>query len=182
MTVYKIGRKKLKIALTDSEVISFFGTYGRLTAVSGEARLTVGLLLKKSLSEYDTELDGNLLVEIRARENAGCIITVSPADSSRRVSKSPPVMFEFADSRSLIDGTVRLYKRHGRIESSLYKMPRAYRLIVTPRGESDFFFMNEFCSRQSDSEIEAEYTAEYGKLICEKKAVEKIGRAFLSLI
>ena len=182
MTVYKIGRKKLKITLTDSEVISFFGTYGRLTAVSGEARLTVGLLLKKSLSEYDTELDGNLLVEIRARENAGCVITVSPADSSRRVSKSPPVMFEFADSGALVSGAIRLYKSRGRIESSLYKMPRTYRLIVTPRGDSDFFFMNEFCSRQSDSEIEAEYTAEYGRLISEKNAVEKIGKAFVGFI
>ena len=72
MTVYKIGRKKLKITLTDSEVISFFETYERLNSVSGEARITVGLLLKKSLLEYDTELDGNLLVEIRARKNAGC--------------------------------------------------------------------------------------------------------------
>lgn len=182
MTVYKIGRKKLKITLTDSEVISFFGTYGGLTSVSGDARLTVGLLLKQSLSEYDTELDGNLLVEIRARENAGCVITVSPADSSRRSVKINPVMFEFADTCALIGGAVRLYKSRGRIESSLYKMPRTYRLIVTPRVDSDFFFMNEFCSHKSDSEIETEYTAEYGKLICEKNAVEKIGRAFLGLI
>ena len=182
MTVYKIGRKKLKITLTDSEVISFFGTYERLTSVSGEARLTVGLLLKKSLSEYDTGLDGNLLVEIRARENAGCVITVSPADSARRTAKRPPVLFEFSDSHAMINGTVRLYKKRAFIKSSLYKMPRTYRLIVTPSTECDFFFMNEFCSRQSDSEIEAEYTAEYGKLICEKNAVEKIGRAFVGFI
>ena len=181
MTVYKIGRKKLKITLSDSEVISFFGTYKCLTSVSGDARLTVGLLLNQSLSEYDTELDGNLLVEIIARENAGCVITVSPADSSRRSVKINPVMFEFADTSSLIGGAVRLYKIRARTKSSLYKMPRAYRLIVTDRFDSDFFFMNEFCSRQSDSEIEAEYTAEYGRLICENNAVEKIGRAFLTL-
>ena len=182
MTVYKIGRKKLKITLTDSEVISFFETYERLNSVSGEARITVGFLLKKSLLEYDTELDGNLLVEIRARKNAGCIITVSPADSLRRSPKKSPFMFEFADSNAMICGAVRLYKSRGRIESNLYKMPKTYRLIVTTRTECDFFFMKEFCTRQSDSEIEAEYTAEYGKLISEKNAVEKIGRAFLNLI
>ena len=76
MTVLKIGQKKLKITLTDSEVLSFFGAYERLNAATSETRLTVGLLLKESLSEYETELDGDLLVEIRARENAGCVITV----------------------------------------------------------------------------------------------------------
>ena len=179
MTVYKIGRKKLKITLTDSEVISFFGTYGGLTSANSDARLTVRLLLKKSLLEYDTELDGRLLVEIRARENAGCVITVSPADSSRRQPKSSPVMFEFADTAALIGGAVRLYKSRFFGESSLYKMSETYRLIVKARGESDFFFMNEFCLRQSDSGTEAAYTAEHGRLICGKNAVEKLGKAFI---
>ena len=179
MTVYKIGRKKLKITLTDSEVISYFGTYGGLTSANSDARLTVRLLLKKSLLEYDTELDGRLLVEIRARENAGCVITVSPADSSRRQPKSSPVMFEFADTAALIGGAVRLYKSRFFGESSHYKMPETYRLIVKARGESDFFFMNEFCLRQSDSGTEAAYTAEHGRLICGKNAVEKLGKAFI---
>ena len=179
MTVYKIGQKKLKITLTDREVISFFGTYKGLTSANSEARLAVGLLLKKSLLEYDTELEGRLLVEIRARENAGCVITVSPADSSRRSSKSSTVMFEFADTNALTAGAVRLYKSRFFGGSSLYKMPHTYRLIVTARGEKDFYFMNEFCLRQSDSFIEAAYTKEHGRLICEKNAVERLGRAFI---
>ena len=179
MTVYKIGRKKLKITLTDSEVISFFGTYRGLASVNNEARLAVGLLLKKSLLEYDTELDGRLLVEIRARENAGCVITVSSAESSRRNLKGSTVMFEFADTAALIGGAVRLYKSRFFEGSSLYKMPHTYRLIVTARGERDFYFMNEFCLRQSDSVIEAAYTKEHGGLICEKNAVERLGRAFI---
>lgn len=179
MTVYKIGRKKLRITLTDSEVISFFGTYGGLTSVSGEARLTVGLILKQSLLECDTEIDGDVLVEIKARESAGCIITVSPADSRRRSFTTSPIMFEFADTDALIGGALRLYKSRRLIESSLYKMSHTYRLIVNARCDKDFFFMNEFCFYQSDSKIETVYTAEHGKLICEKNAVEKIGRAFI---
>ncbi len=179
MTVYKIGRKKLKITLTDSEVISFFGTYRGLDSVNNEARLAVGLLLKKSLSEYDTELDGRLLVEIRARENAGCVITVSSAESSRRNLKGSTIMFEFADTAALIGGAVRLYKSRFFEGSSLYKMPHTYRLIVTARGERDFYFMNEFCLRKSDSDIEAAYTKEHGRLICEKNAVQRLGRAFI---
>lgn len=179
MTVYKIGQKKLEITLSDSEVISFFGTYGRLTSVNKETRMTVGLILRESLLEYGTELDGNLLVVIKAKENFGCIITVSPADYSRRIKKSTQIIFEFSDTDALINGTVRLYKCYAQINSSIYKMPKAYRLVITSRSDCDFFFMNEFCTRQSDSKLEAAYTAEYGKLICEKNAVEKIGKAFI---
>ena len=179
MTVYKIGQKKLEITLTDSEVISFFGTYGSLTSVSGEARLNVGLLLKQSLLEYDTELSGNLLVVIKAREKAGCIITVSPAGSPRRNAEGSPIMFEFSDTDALIGGAIRLFRSRIYIKSSLYKMPRTYRLIITPRGNSDLFFMNEFCSHKSDSKSEIAYTAEYGELLCDKNAVEKIGKAFI---
>lgn len=178
MTVLKIGQKKLKITLTDSEVLSFFGAYERLYAATNETRLTVSLLLRESLSEYETELDGDLLVEIRARENAGCVITVSSADSSKRKNVSTLKILEFADSSSLISGAVRLYKIKPRIESSLYKMTGNYRLLINPRSDCDFFFMNEFCLRQSDSLIEAEYTKEHGRLITENNAVEKIGRAF----
>lgn len=181
MTVLKIGLKKLKITLTDGEVLSFFGAYERLYAASGEARLALSLILRESLSEYETELDGDLLVEIRARENAGCVITVSPADSSKRKSVSAVRTFEFADSAAMIDGAVRLYKVRPRIESSLYNMTGRYRLLVNPRSDLDFYFMNEFCVRQSDSQTVAEYTKEHGKLIAEKNAVEKIGRAFSAI-
>lgn len=182
MTVLKIGQKKLKITLTDSEVLSFFGAYERLNAATSEARLTVCLLLKESLAEYETELDGDLLVEIKARENAGCVITVSPADSDRRKSVSVIRTLEFADSSALISGAVRLYKSRPRIISSLYKMSGSYRLLIRQRTDGDFFFMNEFCLRQSDSPIEAEYTKEHGRLITENNAVEKIGRAFTNAI
>lgn len=178
MTVLKIGQKKLKITLTDGEVLSFFGAYERLNAATSETRLTVGLLLKESLSEYETELDGDLLVEIRARENAGCVITVSSADSSKRKSVSAVRTLEFADSSALISGAVRLYGIRPRILSSLYKMTGTYRLLINPRSDCDFFFMNEFCLSQSDSSVVAEYTREHGILITENNAVEKIGRAF----
>ena len=48
MTVYKADRNKFKIALSDSEVIAFFGSYKRITDMSGSTRLTVALILKES--------------------------------------------------------------------------------------------------------------------------------------
>ena len=179
MTVYKIGRKKIQIMLTDSEVISFFGAYEKLLTAAGDARLTMCLLLKEGISEYRNELDGELLVEIRAKENAGCVITVSSVPNTRKRGEKIPRIFEFENSDAMIKGVVRLYKsRRSHGMSSLYKTSESYRLIISARADSDFFFMNEFCLRQSDSALEAEYTKEHGRLIAAENAVEKIGRAF----
>lgn len=178
MTVYKVGRNRIKIALTDREVLSFFGAYEKITSMTGSTRLTVGLLLKESLAEYENELDGELLVEIRAKENFGCIITVSSADSSRRQNMKAQKMFEFSNSESMIIGITSLFKSRSHIVSSLYKMQCTYRLIISVKADSDFIFMNEFCLRQSDSPAEVAYTEEYGTLIVKNDAVAKIGKAF----
>ena len=83
MTVYRADRNKIKISLTDNEVLAFFGTYERINDMNAGTRLTVALLLREGLSDYPDEFDGDILVEIRARESAGCTITVSPAEEKR---------------------------------------------------------------------------------------------------
>ena len=49
MTVYRLAGDKVRIALSDSEVLSFFGTYEKFASLSGGTRLAVSLLLKESL-------------------------------------------------------------------------------------------------------------------------------------
>lgn len=49
MTVYRLSGDKIRIALSDSEVLSFFGTYEKFASLSGGTRLAVSLLLKKAL-------------------------------------------------------------------------------------------------------------------------------------
>ena len=66
MTVYRADRNKIKISLTDNEVLAFFGTYERINDMNAGTRLTVALLLREGLSDYPDEFDGDILVEIRA--------------------------------------------------------------------------------------------------------------------
>ncbi|HAL19362.1 MAG TPA: hypothetical protein DCP17_01265, partial [Ruminococcaceae bacterium] len=109
MTVYKADRNKIKIALSDSEVIAFFGSYKRITDMSGSTRLTVALILKESLSDYAEELSDDLLVEIRAREKSGCVITVSQTENRRQKTEKTYYCLDFADFHDLADGAARLY-------------------------------------------------------------------------
>lgn len=179
MTVYKIGSNRINLALTDSEVLSLFGAYEKLNAMSDSVRMTVALLLKEGLSDCKNKLDGELLVEIRARKSIGCIIAVSPALPTRKRQKAMPIMLEFPDSESMINGILILYGTHRfRIKSSLYKMPCSYRLTVLAKSDDDTFALNEFCIRQSRSPCEIAYTEEYGIPLAKDDAVERIGKAF----
>ena len=169
MTVYRLSGDKIRI-LSDSEVLSFFGTYEKFASLSGGTRLAVSLLLKESLEKYGDILGDNLLVEIKARKSAGCVITVSPAVG--RAHGKDRVMLIFPDSESMISGIKRLYSR---------RLPRGknslYRLVITGHSR-DFYFMTEFCTVKNASEPEIAYTEEYGGLLCEDTAVETVGRAF----
>ena len=179
MTVYRADRNKIKISLTDNEVLAFFGTYERITDMNAGTRLTVALLLKEGLSNYPDEFDGDILVEIRAKESAGCTITVSPAEKKRKTGGNFFICFDFADSSSMIDGISRLYisrKIHGK--NSLYRISGAYRLIISCKTAKDLFFMNEYCIPSDSSAAACAFTEEHGKIIVKDNAVAVIGKAF----
>lgn len=180
MTVYKIGCDKIKITLTHSEVLSYFGNYENIAYPTGDTKLAMNMLLKEGIAETGFESDGKLLVEVKARERAGCIIVITSAEKAHRRCKVNPqyLMLEFADSESMLSGISFLYRRFPRLESSLYKMPETFRLIINSCSDRDFFFMNEFCIRQSDSPFEAAYTEEHGRVLIKDTAVERIGAAF----
>ena len=177
MTVYRLGGRKARITLTDSEVRSFFGEYSNLREVTGEVRMTLALILEESLPDYG-DATGDLIVEVRTRENSGCVITVTAAGKIRK-SPASAVIFDFDSSEAMIKGILRLYSRkRAGIKSRLYKKPEGYRLVLLCPEKSDFFFMNEFCTAVGGGEAQAEYTDEHLKLLAAPDAIGKIGAAF----
>lgn len=177
MTVSDIQGNKIKISLTDVEVLSCFGSYERLFSMTKAIKSAVQSLLEDIIAQKGYADCEKMLVEIKAKKNCGCIITVSLLSGNTQKS----YIFEFADSESLTRAVVILYKdrRTRRLESRLYKMPQGFRLIIFSREYKPvFFLLNEFCRRQNSCPIELAYTEEYGKPLISENAIEIYGSAF----
>ena len=90
-------------------------------------------------------------------------------------------MYEFTESEALTQCIVTLYRKekYRNLESSLYKMPDCYRLIIkSSKNCESQLRTNEFCQQQSSSPVLIGVTKEYGKALIEKKAIKIFGKAF----
>lgn len=180
MTVYEIGKTMLKITLTDTEVISCFGAYEKLYTMSYGIQLAINLLLRDIISEHKNFFENSKITAgIKAVKNCGCEITLYCRKSLRNSPKKEYI-FCFDDSESLTQAILTLLNRNNtrNLESSLYKMPDCYCLIITSRDANNIFIINEFCNKKSNPKFYAEYVKEYGKPLIINNAINRYGVAF----
>lgn len=181
MTVLHIDRNRIKVILTDTEVISCFGAYERLCTMSGSIKSALNALLRDIITDYRRTCNKcKIVANIRAKKNCGCEITLS-AVGTRHSQEEKEYIYDFADTEDLTRAILQLYRQRGMrsIKSSLYKMPRGFRLLIkSGKSRDSFFVLNEFCLKSSCSHTEAEYTREHGKPLITETAVKKYGSVF----
>lgn len=179
MTVHEIGKSILKITITDTEVISYFGAYEKLYTMSSNVQYTINLLLRDIIAEHreffqNTDIKGG----IKAVKKCGCEITLYRRPLRDIAEKE--YVFLFNSSESLTKAILVLYssKQTANIKSSLYKMPDSYCLIIKSRYAERIFIMNEFACKKADSLFFNDYVKEYGKPLIINNAVSRYGSAF----
>lgn len=178
MTVYKISKNKIKITLSDSEVIAYFGNYDKINLKYKDTKFTVNMLLRNSLKRNYFNSKGRLIIYIKAIANMGCTITVlSTENMPMRKTKPEDHVFEFVSFNNMLRGVSALYKVFPNIQASLYKTENAYRLVASVRKDTDLCFLKEF-SNSIDGDYALSNTEEYGKLLIKDNAVRKIGSIF----
>lgn len=180
MTVSKLSRNRLKVTISNTEVLCCFGSYERLESMTDGIRSALSALLRDIISENRQILhEGRITARIKLKRNHGCEIILIPA-AAKRYGDLKEYVFEFADSESLTCAILRLYRSRStaRLESSLYKMPDSYRLIVKSRKQDLSYILREYYSRECSFVYEAEYTYEHGKPLIVGNAVKRYGAAF----
>lgn len=177
MTVYRISADEIGISLSDGETAAFFGSYEKIVAMKGEARLALGLLLSEELKKYGFVSRRRLSVELRAVKGLGCGITVKTVHAPKPKPQKNFII-RFSDTEAMLSGITAVYSAVRKSpRSSLYKTENGYALILHDLAEIPVA-ANGFGSIRPVSETEIAHTEEYGKPICVGNAIGKIGKAF----
>ena len=168
---------KLKITLTDTEVICCFGAYEKLFSMSPKTKTVIKLLLNDIIEEHYGFLNNKKIsAEIRGGKNIGCIIILSSP-----IAKQKEYLLGFENSEGLIEGVKILHRilRKKNYRSSLYKAyGRYYLFICNNLDKRRFSLLRNFSYSITSDCIKIEEIKEYGIPITKRNAVNKMHHAF----
>lgn len=176
MTVFKPRANKIKISLTNIEVLSCFGSYERLFTMSKPIKAAIKALLFDIALKENIETYKKIKIDVKAKKNSGCVITVSLI----KMELKKYYIFDFSNSENLTRAVLLLYKNRAtkNINSTLYKMPDFFRLIIYSEFKPILNSLNEFYFRKSENLLEKAYSEEYGKVLIQDFAVKTYAQFF----
>lgn len=182
MTVEQLSKNKIRINLTEDEVLTFFGGYDLIDYKVPAAKKMLHLLLKEALPDEMLPIDcTRVLIEVKP-QSGGCAIffTKMYENGPKRLRKIPQTKsyaLKFKSSNDLLD-----FARCAEIadinNNSLYMANGTYTLIINADKSicSRLTHIEEFCEI-SDNKTELSKIWEHGHIICKEGALEKIKKA-----
>lgn len=177
MTVSDILGNKIKICLSNAEVLNCFGNYEGLYSMNDSIKTAFKELLNEVLLSRGLKYNDKMLIQIKASVNNGCVIIISPSNHRNRIENQ--YQYIFTNTEELTNGILYLYKLKPNIKSDIYKSDFDYRLIIYSKDYSKYLLsLNEFAKKESHNIIEVAFTKEYCKPLVTKNAVRTYGKAF----
>ena len=149
--------------------------------MSDNVKPTFENILERVLISRGLSIKQELLIQVKAKENNGCVIIICPV--SNRTKNE--YLFIFDNSKKLTDGILFLFRNKStrNLQSKLYKTENDYRLIIYSRdSKPNFLTLKEYCTPRPIKPFETDYTKEHGKLLIEKNAIKTFGSAFFKEI
>ena len=176
MQISDLDSGKIKVTLTNTEVLCCFSSYEKLIEMNGYTKNILKRLLYEITEKHYQ--NGKIDVKIYIRRNQGCIIILSPTCIS--INKEN-LIFEFSDIENLIKAAIFLEQNHNiKIsKNSLYKIKNVYHITNEDNENPELIYiMNEFCDKIYKDIIKQQFTYEYGKLLIENNAIKTLADAF----
>ncbi len=182
MTVETISKNKVKINLTEDEVLTFFGGYEFIDYKHPPTKKMLHLLLKEALPQEMLPIDcKRVLIEVKPQDNGCAIFFTKMYDNAakrlRRVPQNIILALSFKNSNDLMD-----FAKSGQTSdinsSSLYLTGNTYTLLISADKTivNHLAHIGEFCDIY-DNKTELSRIAEHGFLICKENALEKLKKA-----
>lgn len=181
-----IHENKLKVLLSAEDMQSLGLDYESMDYTDPTTRRALISILENGRGKVGFHpRKAKLFIEVYPCEGGGCVLYFTNLHMPARGSRAgmEPVLFEFEDSDSLIEGACKGFERYGHriYKSSLYLMEGKYRLVVYPLDYTDrlsVYFLSEFGKRLGEGELLAAHTDEYGKALIRGNAIETLAELF----
>ncbi len=156
MTLSSTSSQKIIISLSNTEVLSAFGSYERLLTLDKGTRYALYSLIKEVISSNNLfDKKDKILAKIRPKRHEGCEIIL--------LKETEEYILHFKSSLELENAITFLSKRKEITESSLYKTKNGYYLLLKSN--------HSLANISPSSKIEAEYIKEYAKPLIKKDAI-----------
>lgn len=185
MTVSKFESSKIKIILTDTEVLCCFGSYENLSTMNIKIKNSLNAIVRDIVKENFDFFKGKLTkIRVKLLKDEGCEILIYPITADE-ADEDREYVFEFSSSENLTQAILYLYKNCMDIEykSALYNFNDFYRLIIKCKnGKAHFLGLNEFYRFESDDILALARTREYGKQLIPNNAIQVYAKAFFKEI
>ncbi len=181
MHIVTISKDKIRISLTDQEIIELFGSYDMIDYSNPHSKMAINMLFHIAVPDDMLPLDcKRVLIEVKP-ENTGCSIYFTRIYSGKRFRKVVDIreyLLEFENSNDLIDCICNISPTSV-ITSRLYTNKGTYQLIISAQKSFGLTLLqvSEYC-RVSTDKIKISEVEEHHILVCQNDAVPKILKAF----
>lgn len=178
MQVSEISQNKIKITLTDTEVLCCFNSYEKLYRMNGQTKFLLKAIVREIVEEkFSNKNSDKIIALIKIAKNKGLTIILTVD----KVEKEYEYAFAFENFEDLLSALPYLLKRQYIIKNSqLFKLKKTYMLIISFRNKPIFLnSIKEFNCIYFDDEIKKEYIKEYGIPVIYENTVEKLVKSFI---
>lgn len=176
MQISEISGNRVKISLTDTEVICCFGAYESLFDMTPKTKLAIKTLLNEVIEKhYGTGEYEKISAVIRGGQNIGCTIIISCEKSVQEY------ILTFNNSENLIKSAKDLHRflKNKQHTSSLYRENNKYYLLIrTVSKRIPYTILQKYTYDILYDSISYEHIREYATLVSGHKAIEKLAVAF----
>ena len=151
--------QKLKITLTNTEVLTIFGGYEELLSLNKNTKYAVYALVREILDEeqYSTN---KTTIKIKSKKPLGCEITLN--------SEEDEYLLFFKNCQELENAIKTL---NPNLKSSLYKTENSYCLLIKSLSEKPLLKAMSYCSNTLSSKLLAAHIKEYAKPLIKYNAI-----------
>lgn len=188
MNINKIDETRLIIALEDKDMQAFDLRFDQFLWSDSKSRHVIKelLLIAKERTGFCVS-NKRLMIETIQRDNGCVILFTLLSDKSKRPRKifkikikNDPLIYKFSDSESLLCAIERIISNKKRIqESCVLEYKKSYYLVILANkglSVNESAILSEYAKLTGNSFLAFANLKEHGNVICEKSAIETIGR------